>query len=268
MNIYYKILNEIAASFDMDQWNNQNNIFTKTIDNTINGGIPIIINFGEDPKSIQQKIGCAVYWYYMNTKWVDGICNEFMSIPSKYTDIDYTWINTLLLNYILSHTYYKHPDKDIFKPNIYDQATWFKNLVIFPVESGYNTSLKLSPDNLAGRFEDWEDDPDKTTWVGGDFYFNEYKLAKEEMAWPYVPIEIFNDILQSYTIYTDQYISDSRKRHWYDELEDNIIEVCNSYIQYKDMSTISNINDWKSSFKKYLIDEIKRRPNELLPPKI
>ena len=36
MKNYYKILNEIAASFDMDQWNDQTNLFTNAVAEEIN----------------------------------------------------------------------------------------------------------------------------------------------------------------------------------------------------------------------------------------
>lgn len=36
MKNYYKILNEIAASFDMDQWDEQANLFTDVIDEKLN----------------------------------------------------------------------------------------------------------------------------------------------------------------------------------------------------------------------------------------
>ena len=35
MNTYYKILNEIASVFDMDQWNEQVNLFTNSIENSL-----------------------------------------------------------------------------------------------------------------------------------------------------------------------------------------------------------------------------------------
>ena len=36
MNVYYKILNEIASAFDMDQWDEQVNLFTDVIDKQLN----------------------------------------------------------------------------------------------------------------------------------------------------------------------------------------------------------------------------------------
>ena len=36
MNTYYKILNEIASVFDMDQWDEQVNVFTNVIDKQLN----------------------------------------------------------------------------------------------------------------------------------------------------------------------------------------------------------------------------------------
>ena len=36
MNTYYKILNEIASTFDMDQWDEQVNLFTDVINEQLN----------------------------------------------------------------------------------------------------------------------------------------------------------------------------------------------------------------------------------------
>ena len=43
-NIYYKILNEIASAFDMDQWDEQVNPFTEVIESQLNG----FIHYTED----------------------------------------------------------------------------------------------------------------------------------------------------------------------------------------------------------------------------
>ena len=72
MNIYYKILNEIASVFDIDQWDEQVNIFTNVISrqlrpfvhNTKNSYIFILEQWGDH--------GFPQYYFYAERCYVNG----------------------------------------------------------------------------------------------------------------------------------------------------------------------------------------------------
>ena len=95
MKDYFKILNEIATTFDIDQWNDQVNLFTGAIDKQIN--IPFFIDSIDGNKTIDnwQDDFLTKLRKVWNREWL----TPTMTISSPYikqtdTDVDriYTFV--------------------------------------------------------------------------------------------------------------------------------------------------------------------------------
>ena len=108
MNTYYKILNEIASVFDIDQWDEQVNTFTDTISKDLN--------------NIQLSCINSPTWHALNKNTYLFLCQEFNNFLkgkiSTYQADTYA-LHIIPINY---NTIFKKAVEYILKNNIYFPA--------------------------------------------------------------------------------------------------------------------------------------------------
>ena len=97
MNTYYKILNEIASVFDMDQWDDQVNLFTDAIEKQLDCFIYNVYESTRSPIDTEDSFHlCYSGWtelpLYQNKFFVNGektVLSDYGYIKNIYQNLEY-----------------------------------------------------------------------------------------------------------------------------------------------------------------------------------
>lgn len=215
MKDYCKILNEIAAAFDMDQWNDQMNNFTGTIKKSVEPSFwkisPLLYDY-EDEERGSNGISCIKYdWLnslnFQIEDYIDEETEEVLEEGCEYypfyldreyylgntTNIDEEWWNKLLGGTEYDEYVHWYIDK-WFEETEEDRSLYDK----WPEIRYYFIGCK---EYLYDDIHDWE--RRSGCWSLEDFFFeNNYKKIKTwNSPWKYSPYRI-----------VDLYISNDDRR--------------------------------------------------------